>query len=125
MTTFHAVVWLDHTQAHVLMFDKEHVESQRVKARHQHTPKRGHVGADKDFFAQIVQSLQGVAEILVTGPANAKIEFRDYCKHHAHAVDKAIVDVVSADHPTDAQLVAMARQYFLKYDQTAADPTQR
>jgi len=125
MTTFHAVVWLDHTQAHVLMFDKEHVESQRVKARHQHTPKHGHVGADKDFFAQIVQSLQGVAGILVTGPANAKIEFRDYCKHHAHAVDKAIVDVVSADHPTDAQLVAMARQYFLKYDQTAADPTQR
>lgn len=125
MTTFHAVVWLDHTQAHVLMFDKEHVESQPVKARHQHTPKHGHVGADKDFFAQIVQSLQGVAEILVTGPANAKIEFRDYCKHHAHAVDKAIVDVVSADHPTDAQLVAMARQYFLKYDQTAADPTQR
>ena len=125
MTTFHAVVWLDHTQAHVLMFDKEHVESQRVKARHQHTPKHGHVGADKDYFAQIVQSLQGVAEILVTGPANAKIEFRDYCKHHAHAVDKAIVDVVSADHPTDAQLGAMARQYFLKYDQTAADPTQR
>ena len=33
MTTFHAVVWMDHSQAHVLMFDKEHVEAQRVKAR--------------------------------------------------------------------------------------------
>ena len=125
MTTFHAVVWMDHSQAHVLMFDKEHVDAQRVKARHQHTPKHGHVGADKDFFQQIAGSLQGVAEVLLTGPANAKIEFRDFCKHHAHAVDKAIVDVVSSDHPSDNQLVAMARQYFLKYDQKASDPSLR
>ena len=125
MTTFHAVVWMDHSQAHVLMFDKEHVEAQRVKARSHHTPKHGHVGADKDFFKQVADALAGVTEVLLTGPANAKIEFRDFCKHNAHAVDKATVDVVSSDHPTDAQLVAMARQYFLKYDQTAADPTQR
>ncbi len=125
MTTFHAVVWMDHSQAHVLMFDREHVEAQRVKARSHHTPKHGHVGADKDFFKQVAEAVAGVTEVLLTGPANAKIEFRDFCKHNAHTVDKAIVDVVSSDHPTDAQLVAMARQYFLKYDQTAADPTQR
>ena len=125
MTTFHAVVWMDHSQAHVLMFDKEHVEAQRVKARHQHTPKHGHVGADKDFFKAIATSLEGVTEVLLTGPANAKIEFRDWCKHNAHAVDKSVVDVVNTDHPTDAQVVAMARQYFLKYDQKAVDPAQR
>ena len=56
MTTFHAVVWMDHTQAHVLMFDREHVEAQRVKARSQHTPKHGHVGADKAFFEEIAQA---------------------------------------------------------------------
>lgn len=125
MTTFHAVVWMDHSEAHVLMFDREHVESQRVKARSHHTPKHGHGGPDKDFFQNIAQSLQGVSEILLTGPASAKIEFRDFCKHQAHAVDKSIIDVISSDHPTDAQVVAMARQYFLKYDQTTADPSQR
>ena len=125
MTTFYAVVWMDHSEAHVLMFDKEHVEAQRVKARSHHTPKHGHVGADKDFFKQVADALAGVTEVLLTGPANAKIEFRDFCKHNAHAVDKAIVDVVNTDHPTDAQVVAMARQYFLKFDQKAVDPTQR
>jgi len=125
MTTFHAVVWMDHSEAHVLMFDREHVEAQRVKARSHHTPKHGHVGPDKDFFQQIAQSLDGVSEILLTGPANAKIEFRDFCKHHVHAVDKSIVDVLTSDHPTDAQVVAMARQYFLKFDQTTADPALR
>ncbi|MDP2264884.1 MAG: hypothetical protein Q8K24_17210 [Hydrogenophaga sp.] len=125
MTTFHAVVWMDHSEAHVLMFDREHVEAQRIKARSHHTLKHGHVSADKDFFKQVAQALEGASEILVTGPAKAKIEFRDYCKHNAHAVDKAIVDVIASDHPTDAQVVAMARQYFLKYDQQAADPSQR
>lgn len=125
MTTFHAVVWIDHSEAHVLMFDREHVEAQRVKARSHHTPKHGHVGADKDFFKHVAQALEGVSEILLTGPANAKIEFRDFCKHNVHPVDKCVVDVISSDHPTDAQVVAMARQYFLKYDQTAVDPSQR
>lgn len=125
MTTFHAVVWMDHSEAHVMMFDREHVESQRIKARSHHTLKHGHVGADKDFFKQVAQALEGVSEVLVTGPAKAKIEFRDYCKHNAHAVDKAIVDVITSDHPTDAQVVAMARQYFVKFDQLAADPAQR
>ena len=36
MSTFHAVVWMDHQEAHVLMFDREHVESQRVKSRSHH-----------------------------------------------------------------------------------------
>ena len=34
-----------------------------------------------------------------------------------------VVDSVAADHPTDAQLVAMARQYFKKFDNMAADPS--
>lgn len=125
MTTFHAIVWMDHSQAHVLMFDTEHVEAQRVKARSHHTPKHGHVGADKDFFRQVADALHGVTEVLLCGPANAKHEFREHCKHQVPAVDRAIVDVVSTDHPSDAQLVAMARQYFLKYDQRAADPALR
>ena len=36
MTTFHAVVWLDHQEAHVLMFDRDHVQAQRIKSRSHH-----------------------------------------------------------------------------------------
>jgi uncharacterized protein involved in tellurium resistance len=36
----------------------------------------------------------------------------------------AAVDNVAADHPSDAQLVAMARKYFKGHDNMAADPTQ-
>ena len=50
----------------------------------------------------------------------ARDEFRDWCKqHHAHV---HVVDSVPSDHPTDAQVVAMARHYFMKFDSMGADP---
>ncbi|MCW5653992.1 hypothetical protein [Hydrogenophaga sp.] len=125
MTTFHAVVWIDHSEAHVLLFDREHVEAQRIKARSHHTPKHGNPGTDNAYYEQVAHALQGVAEVLITGPANAKLEFRAFCRQHHRAIDQAVVDVVNSDHPTDAQLVAMARRYFLRFDQTTADPSQR
>jgi hypothetical protein len=35
-----------------------------------------------------------------------------------------VVDSIASDHPSDAQLVAMAKQYFKKFDAMAADPSQ-
>ena len=61
--------------------------------------------------------------MLLAGPGIARNQFRDWCGAHQTAVAGAIVDSVSADHPTDAQLVAMARQYFKKFDAMAADPS--
>ena len=119
MSTFHAVVWMDHQEAHVLMFDREHVESQRVKSRshHKHQGKPNEVA---HLYADIAKALEGTHEVLVTGPGKARDEFRDWCKpHHAHV---NVVDSVASDHPTDAQVVAMARQYFKKFDNMAADP---
>lgn len=121
MTTFHAVVWLDHQEAHVLMFDREHVEAQRIKSRTHHK----HQGKSTDsvaLFADIAKALHGSHEVLVTGPGKARDEFRDWAQRHDTAMAHTIVDSVASDHPTDAQVVAMARQYFKKFDQMATDP---
>lgn len=147
MTTHHAIAWIDGSEAHVLMFDREHVEAQRIKSRThhkatgghvgshrqmhgrgdsasgRHTPEGGHADTAKDYFGQIAQALEGVHEVLLTGPAQTKNEFHDYCKKNAKAVDKAIVGVVATDHPSDPQLVALAKQYFLKFDRMAGDPS--
>ena len=147
MSTYHAVVWIDGSEAHVLMFDREHVESQRIMSRThhkatgghvgshrqmhgrgdsasgRHTPEGGHAETSKDYFQQVAEELQGVHEILLAGSAQTKDEFRDYCKSNAKAVEKAIVGVVTTDHPTDPQIVALARQYFIKFDKMQGDPS--
>ncbi len=122
MTTFHAVVWMDHQEAHVLMFDREHVESQRIKSRshHKHQGKPTETAA---LFADVAKALSGSHEVLITGPGSARDEFREWCTTHQTGVAHAIVDSIASDHPTDAQVVAMARQYFKKFDQTTVNPT--
>mgnify|MGYP003386028278 CR=1 FL=1 len=78
MNTFHAVVWIDHTEAHVVMFDREHVQAQHIKTRrhHRHAGKAGDHAA---FFADVTQALAGTHEVLLTGPGLARTEFRDWC----------------------------------------------
>ena len=122
MSTFHAVVWMDHSEAHVVMFDKEHVEAQRIKSRSHHK-HQGKAGDNSAFFTDIAAALAGSREILLTGPAMARNEFRDWCNTHPTKLADAIVDSVASDHPTDGQLVALARQYFKKFDNMAADPS--
>ena len=123
MSTFHAVVWMDHNEAHVLMFDREHVESQRIQSRshHKHQGKAGDVTV---LFGAVAQALAGTREVLLTGPGSARNEFRDWCASHAKAAADVIVDSIATDHPTDNQLVALAKQYFKKFDAMAADPAQ-
>ena len=123
MSTFHAVVWLDHQEAHVVMFDREHIQAQRIQSRshHKHQGKAGDTAA---FYAEVAKALVGAREVLLTGPGLARNEFRDWCAAHQKSTAAIIVDSIASDHPSDAQLAAMAKQYFKKFDAMAADPSQ-
>ena len=123
MSTFHAVVWMDHQEAHVAMFDREHIQAQRIPLRshHKHQGKAGDTAA---FYAAVAQALTGTHEVLLTGPGSARNEFRDWCAAHQKSTAATIIDSIASDHPSDAQLVAMAKQYFKKFDAMAAGPSQ-
>jgi len=123
MSTFHAVVWMDHQEAHVVMFDREHIQAQRIKSRSHHK----HQGKASDtvaFYAEVAKALTGTHEVLLTGPGLARNEFRDWCAAQQKSTAAIIVDSIASDHPSDAQLAAMAKQYFKKFDAMAADPSQ-
>jgi stalled ribosome rescue protein Dom34 len=121
MSTFHAVVWIDQSEAHVLMFDREHMQAQRIKSRTHHK-HQGKADDSAAFFADVARALNGTHEVLLTGPGLARTQFRDWCSSHLPSAADAVVDSVAADHPSDAQLVALARQYFRKFDAMAGDP---
>lgn len=123
-TTFHAVVQLDHHQAQVLQFDDEHVKADKIKERHHHTRQHGSaVRSEHEFFAAVCDALKDVPEVLVTGSKTALADFRHYVDKHRPQVAPRIVGYETVDHPTDAQLVALARQFFLRYDRMAGTPT--
>lgn len=124
MTLFHAVVWIDHQKAQILQFDAEHVQAQKIRTHTHHTAYHGStVRTEHEFFGEVCGALDGVAEVLVTGPRQGIDDFRHYAEKHRAGTAKRIVGYEVVDHPSEAQLVAFARRYFLKYDRMAGTPT--
>jgi stalled ribosome rescue protein Dom34 len=124
MAHYHAVVWLDHSEAHVFHFTPEEVEKSTARATnarpHQHHKRgstgSGHAAEDHAYFEHVVGLLKGAQEILVVGPGSAKLGLIKHVHAHHHDLDSKIVGVETIDHPSDGQLVAYARKYFLAKD---------
>lgn len=124
MPHYHAVVWLDHSEAHVMHFTAENVEKSVVHPTKPHAhlhAKSGSVGAgrqaeDKAYYHGVVEALKGSQEILVVGPAQAKLQLIKHIHAHDQGMADKIVGVETVDHPTDGQLVAYARKYFVARD---------
>ena len=119
-THFHAIVWIDHSQAKVfhigLSGDDEVVLHPHMPTRHLHHKANsigsGHVGFDKDFLAQVLNAVGDAGEILIIGPAGAKTELAKFIREQHPDIGDRIVAVQAADHPTDGEIVALAKQYF-------------
>lgn len=124
MTQRHVVVWIDHQEAKIFHVTKDSFEASFVKAAHHHerkhpktTAEHAHPADADHFFHEVAQALASAEEILVVGPAKAKLELIKHIHRHDHALVPKIAGVETVDHPTDGQLAAYARAYFLKTDQ--------
>ena len=124
MSLSHAVVLIDHQTAQVLQFDADHVQSQKVKSHTHHTRQHGSgVRTEHEFFGEVCDALDGIAEVLVTGSHSAIADFRHYADKHRPHTAARVVGYEVVDHPSENQLVAAARKYFLKHDRMGRPPS--
>ncbi|CAG0974609.1 hypothetical protein BURK1_01408 [Burkholderiales bacterium] len=120
MNHYHAVVWVDHREAHVIAFNQDEAEAALVHSgagsRHVHqragSVSGARAGEDADFFRRIGAAVRDCGEVLLTGPAAAKLHLYDWWKRHEPTVAAKVVGVESADHPSDGALLKHARAYF-------------
>jgi stalled ribosome rescue protein Dom34 len=126
---YHAVVWIDHHEAHVQSFTHDEAEHAFIVAHGKHRQvhhRKGSIGGakapeDQEFFARVAHALDGEHEVLVVGPAQAKHEFVKYLQHHLPALAKRVIGVETVDHPTDGQLLKHARRFFRAADRMLLD----
>ncbi len=131
MSHHHAVVWLDHSEAHVMHISPDDVEKSVVHPANPHqklhsksrTVGSGRAAEDPHYYHAIVEALKGAQEILVVGPAQAKLQLIKHIQSHDRDMSDKVVGVETVDHPTDAQLVAYARKYFVARDRMLAQPS--
>jgi stalled ribosome rescue protein Dom34 len=125
MSLNHAIVWLDHREAHVLHFNADAADNEKIRAhsKHKHlhsstgTIGSGHAPEDQKYYHEVAHALADAAEILIVGPSNAKLALIKHLHQHDPATAEKVVGVESVDHPSDGQLLGYARHYFIKVDQ--------
>ena len=123
MAFHHAVIWMDHQRARIVLFNREdsrNVELQSHSEQHIHhkhgSVGSGHAPEDKHFFEAVTQAVTGIEEILVCGPAQAKLAYVKHLEAHQPMLCSHIVGVIDSDHPSEGQLLAEARKWFAAAD---------
>lgn len=105
-----AVVWLDHREARIFHVDCDGFDERVLRAPTHHLH---HNPEDtRHFFDEVARSLDDAGAVLVVGPSTAKLQYLRWLHAHDRHLECRVVGVESADHPTDLQIVAHARQYF-------------
>ena len=122
---YHAVVWIDHSEAHVMHVSPDDVEKSLIYPTRPHRklhalagkPGSGRAPEEADYYHRVAEALEGAQEILIVGPAQAKLQLGKHLHAHHHAMAGRVLGIETVDHPSDAQVVAYARKYFRAKDQ--------
>lgn len=118
MSHYHAIVWIDHLEARIFHFNAADADTIAI---HSHSPDRhlhhragtrtgNRVPDDYDFFDSVLAALRDAHEWIIVGPGTAKTAFVRYVRSRHLADAGRIVHVEALDHPTDAELVRLARK---------------
>ena len=120
MAYTHACVWIDHREAKIFGISEDEVDE--IEIRDHHSPrhihrKADHVGLGKaespaHYFAEIAAALRPYRAVLIVGPGTARNEFAGYLVEHDARLRARIWGIEAMDHPTEPQLIALARKYF-------------
>jgi hypothetical protein len=117
---YHALIWIDHHEARIFQFNATAVDSTMVRSAHPHehihhkanARGSGHAPVDEGFLERVTQVVMPAGAILITGHANAKKELAAHIARVHPDLSKRIAGVETLDHPSDGELVALARKFF-------------
>jgi stalled ribosome rescue protein Dom34 len=117
---YHVVVWIDHQEARIFQFSEAEVDATTVRSSHPHqhihhkanARDSGHAPVEEGFLERVAQAIMRAGAILITGPANAKKELAAHIERVHPDLGKRISGVETLDHPSDGQLLALARRFF-------------
>jgi stalled ribosome rescue protein Dom34 len=125
MSFNHAVIWIDHKEAHVMFLSQNANEAEIIKTKstHSHLHHKanevgsGRISLDVKYLHSVMQAVKESKEILILGPGSAKLELIKHAHQHDQRIAANIVGVETVDHPSDKEILAYARKFFYKADQ--------
>ena len=125
MSFNHAVIWIDHKEAHVMFLSQDASEAEIIKTKstHSHLHHKanemgsGRLALDTKYLHSVIEAVKESKEILILGPGSAKLELIKHAHQHDQQIAANFVGVETVDHPSDKEILAYARKFFYKADQ--------
>ncbi len=110
-------VWIDHSEAKIFHVEPETFSATTVHAPHHSVSRKaeeqGRHALNAPFFEAVAKRLAGAEHILIVGPSSGKLDLLRHLHKHDHLIAEKVVGVETLDHPTDPQLAAFVRHYFV------------
>lgn len=126
MSLCHAVAWIHHHHAKILLFDAEHMKLRKIQAHAHYTLQHGSEAREElAFFGEVCDDLAEIQQIVVAGSYAVLSDFRHYVTQHTPHLLPQITGWEPVDHLTEAQVVVMSRKYFVAHDSMSATPLER
>ncbi|MBS0366530.1 MAG: translational machinery protein [Proteobacteria bacterium] len=115
----HVVVWIDHHQARIFQLAADG-DGTRIRSSHPHQHLHhkansigsGHAPVDRTFLERVSHALLDSGAVLITGPSGAKDELAAHLARLHPELAARVSAVETVDHPTDGELLALARKFF-------------
>jgi stalled ribosome rescue protein Dom34 len=122
----HCIVALTHHAAHIYHLDGQAggevtIREAAVRETDNRNAGSGKKPDHKHFFDDVAKGLTDAREILIVGHGTAKEEFKHHLESHHKQINGHVVAVESIDHPTEPQLLAMAKKKFKTIDAWLGD----
>ena len=124
MPLSHAVLWLDHHHASVIQFNDDELQTKHLKDSPHDTGKReSEVRTQHEFFGKVCDALLGINGVLVTGSHIVQANFKHYVEKHRAMITPHIAGWETVDHPTEPELVALAKKFFVAHGNVMGEHT--
>jgi hypothetical protein len=97
------------------------VDTVRTHHHPRHTHSDGKPGKQdsQTFYTEVCDSLEGIGEVLVVGPQTGLSDFKNFADKHRPQVAEHLVAFERMAAASEGQLIAKAREFFVRYDQMA------
>ncbi|TCP25164.1 hypothetical protein EV195_104197 [Tenacibaculum skagerrakense] len=127
-------IWLDKNQAHVVTIENSNETLKTIPSNIEHFNVRGGSGTRlkggpqdvvqdskylerekhqfKNYFNEIIPEIQDAENILIFGPAEAKIKFKKELEENHKKLDDKVAKVETADSMTNNQVIAWVRDFY-------------
>ncbi|MEP6860732.1 MAG: translational machinery protein [Deltaproteobacteria bacterium] len=117
MSTDYVAVWIDYAEAKIFHVDVATFTETTVHAPNHSVSRKaeeqGRHALSDTYFAAVAKLLPAAHHILIVGPSSAKLDLLRYLHKHDHVLADKIAGIETLDHPSDKQLAAYVRHYFV------------